>query len=608
VTAIAAIASGGRPISPDHVGLLAARLSYRGEAVQTAFLTDGLAFIEARRALRPWDEAPDAPIFDDGEVAVVLDGFLVDRRRLAAELDLRLTSAAPSDRQLIRCAYRRWGIEALGRLRGEFALFIWDHRRRTLVMAGDRWGTREVFYSTGNALVASTEMAAVVTHPEVSPALDEGTVANYLLFGKCMSRPRDGRTIREAVRYLLPAHAMVSENGTRRVFRYWDQPLDRPMLRLAKPDDYLAEFRHVLAEAIKDRLEGVPRAVVHLSGGLDSTSVAAIACDLVRRGELACDLRALTAGFDRLVPDDEAGFARLVGRRYDLPVTFVPLDDFKLTAPPTVTSQPLAHFGTGASPFLEATSAQLGDLIIGGKAGDEVLPPTPLADVLGRLPVLDQVRLYRWLWAMSGQRPVLGGRRSYVRKLLRQPPTPAAPGWSFPPWLEPDFIRRCDLEERWRSFWLCDREAVRLHPTQPEILELLRFSAMNLRLEFPDPPAYRPVDTAVPFVDERVVDFVLGLPPWPWNRRKALLRQAMVDLLPREVLDRRKTPAPPFPVVLLHQPEATWVDSWSPTETLRRYVVRDLVPPIYKTDSPERAVVDSQPMFFNAWLEAYGFD
>ncbi len=137
---------------------------------------------------------------------------------------------------------------------------------------------------------------------------------------------------------------------------------------------------------------------------------------------------------------------------------------------------------------------------------------------------------------------------------------------TFPKWIAPDLARRLHLKERWKEYATVRTSPA--HPVVPKAHASLFLPQWSQMFEFLDPGVTRcPVELRYPFLDLRIVDYVLALPPFPWSFEKTLLRKAMIGRLPERVRRRPKTPLAGDPVVeMLRRPGAAWVDqvaSWS---------------------------------------------
>ena len=242
------------------------------------------------RALRPPEEArAESPLHFDREagLAVAADARLDDRDALSDSLGVhRSERAALPDGDLILRAWRRWGRRCPNHLLGDYAFAVWDAGRRTLFCARDHAGVKPLYYSlTARSFVFASAVEAVLAAPDVSGALDEATVAESLTR---VALSTTTRTFFQAVRKAPPGHALTVEgvspasSSRMRVERYWRPEERAPRPRPVSDAACAEELLDLCARAVEDRLRGGPVGV-HLSGGLDSSSVAVLAARGLRR-------------------------------------------------------------------------------------------------------------------------------------------------------------------------------------------------------------------------------------------------------------------------------------------------------------------------------------
>ena len=232
--------------------------------------------------------APPSLRFDaEAGVTVAADARLDDRGALCDALGVpRPERAGLADADLVLRAWLRWGRDCPKRLLGDYAFAVWDTRGRRLFCARDPVGVRPFYYAvTARGFVFASAVEAVLAAPGVPGALDEAMVAAHL------TRPLvygTAHTFFEAVRKLPPGHALTVEaealahGGALRPERYW-RPEDAPLARPAPDGAFAEEFLALYARAVEDRLRGPDPVGVHLSGGLDTSGVAALAARALRR-------------------------------------------------------------------------------------------------------------------------------------------------------------------------------------------------------------------------------------------------------------------------------------------------------------------------------------
>jgi asparagine synthase (glutamine-hydrolysing) len=202
----------------------------------------------------------------------LLDGFLDNRRELATQLGLAQAATAE---QVIAAGWARWGSGVLERMRGDFALLIWDESTGEGLVARDQIGVRSMFlHRSGGTLRFASEIRHLINLLPSRPAPDATAVAHWIT----MSQPPGMGTLYSGVTRLAPGSALILGSKEIRESRYWTPRFAEP---LAESEAQLAErIRASLEQSVGRRLAEGGRSAVLMSGGLDSSSVAAVASTL----------------------------------------------------------------------------------------------------------------------------------------------------------------------------------------------------------------------------------------------------------------------------------------------------------------------------------------
>jgi asparagine synthase (glutamine-hydrolysing) len=214
---------------------------------------------------------------EDGTVWITYNGEIFNHA------DLRPTLEAAGHRYTTRCdtetilhAYEEFGPECLSCFRGMFAFAIWDNRARRLFAARDRLGKKPFYYYwDGRFFAFSSEIKALLRHPSISLRIEESLLPEYLAFGYAS----DEQTLFSGIRKLMPGHYLVldldSPRPEPRIRLYWDIPAAVP--GEARDDTaWIADCRERLEETVRLRLMSDVPLGVFLSGGLDSSAIAAL--------------------------------------------------------------------------------------------------------------------------------------------------------------------------------------------------------------------------------------------------------------------------------------------------------------------------------------------
>ena len=251
--------------------------------------------------LPDWEEAT--------QLAITADVRLDNREELIHQLELRSNPSAPlPDSQILLAAYRKWGSVCPEHLLGDFAFAIWDQRSRTLFCARDHFGVKPFyFYFQDRTFAFASEIKALLELDAVPAEINEVKVADYLT--ATINEQRI--TIYQNIWRMPAAHTLTVQTGeTPQEHQYWQLDPNREVLHQSD-EDYAREYRHHFLEAVHCRMRSAYPVGAHLSGGLDSSSVACSASYLSRQENLGA-----VHTFSHIYPDvpesDESEFIEAV--------------------------------------------------------------------------------------------------------------------------------------------------------------------------------------------------------------------------------------------------------------------------------------------------------
>jgi len=244
---------------------------------------------------------------EDGTIWVALNGEIYNYAELRKELlDLGHQLATRSDTETIVHLYEEYGEQCFARLRGMFAIVLWDSRQRKLLMARDRVGKKPLFYSADSQrLLFGSELKALLAADGLSREIDLEALSDYFSFGYIPAP----KTIYRSVRKVLPGqYVVVCADGSLKQETYWDLSFRETEDR--SEAEWCELIRHQLSEATRVRLMSDVPLGAFLSGGVDSSSVVAMMAQLMNQPVATCSI-----GFG--VPEfDESKFARQVARQF----------------------------------------------------------------------------------------------------------------------------------------------------------------------------------------------------------------------------------------------------------------------------------------------------
>ena len=528
----------GAPVDRERLRAMTAALASRGPERQESRLVDGAGLGHAWLRTDP-DAAPERQPLTLGDGAwIVADARIDDRERLRRDLAARgrTVAAACPDAALVLHAWHAWGEECAAHLLGDFAFAIWDGRQRALFCARDRFGVKPFFYAADARRFAfSNTLDVVCATPGVSARLDESVVADFLLCGE----GRDpSATALADVRRLRPGSCLVARAGSVRSWAYWNLPED-PAVRPMRKDECVEAFGALLRDAVADRVR-TRRVAVHMSGGLDSTTLAGLAkAALAARGPY--ELHAHHIADERLIPDGERHYAALAAERLSIPLHVMAADDHALHSGDAFAArfaEPY-HAPDTAGAFHDSlrACARSARVLLTGYDGDALLEESP-RPYFARL--WRERRLLRLAAALA--RHARARRRLWPRVLRERPA--ALP--ELPTWILPEFERRMGLRERWRDYHAAGFGAGSIRPRALRDFEGLRASGTFFE-QYDAGVTGLPLEVRHPLLDLRLVEFCLGVAPVPWCVDKKLLRSAARGILPPELLRRPKTPLAGWP-------------------------------------------------------------
>ncbi len=530
----------GAPACEEDLATMAAALAWRGG--------DGSGCRrEGPFALATWhfwtttEEAGESGPREDGGWLLAFEGRLDNREELALALGLatgelsRLSDAALA----LRC-WLAWGEDCLPRLLGPFALIAAEPRTRRLWLARDPIGHRGLAFHLGpRLLLAASDEHAVAADSRVGRELDENQLALYF----SLEDRVDGRTFFRRVEQLLPGEllAVEPERSSRRLFY-------RPPLEGAarSSEEWQEAFRDTFRQAVACRMRGASPAGILLSGGLDSTPIAAFA----REAAPATRLASFTWAFPRYPECDERAFVRETVARFALeayeidcdsagPLAGLPADLAGLAAAPDEdwpvhpgTPEQNAYRLFHQRSYAAAQGAGV-RVLLSGMGGDQLYSGADsfVADLWREGRALELWRELTW----HARHRTLGA--AAFRDLL-----PLSLLWrrrrrrrrAAAPWLTAAALARLPASPPWPP-WAAEarrpEQVLRLfEPTNGHGINVECYYALRLGVS----PRY-------PWRDRRIVELALQLPGIALRKRnvkRPILRQALAESLPRNVIDR----------------------------------------------------------------------
>ena len=517
--------------------------SFRGPDAKQIWLSGSVGLGHTLLKTTDESEHEQQPFTLGNEVWIVADARIDAQPDLIAELEAngQVVTPGTTDVELILRAYRVWGDDCVEHLLGDFSFAILDGPRKRLVCACDQMGVKCLYYAhLGSCVIFSNSIGCIREHPAVSDRLNDLAIVDVLLFERNLDQ---STTSFADIQRVPPACKSVWSSEGLRQSRYWTAPIEEPVF-YKRAEDYIDRFMELLTRAVSDRLR-TQHVGILMSGGLDSPALAAVARGLSRERFLNLDLRAFTT----IVPfgPDEGFYAGLVAEQLGIPIEYRDGDeesihtnweqvDFRTPEPAN---------NTGMLPIHPTSWDQIGThsrVFLQGEGPDNAFSVEwkPYVSYLVRQRRYRRLLLDSCLYLASHRRiPFLGKISAAFRKSEFGIPT----GPVFPNWINKDLESRLSLRGRWESYY---RPPPAVHPVRP-----LNYALLHIPGEFQD--MFRSHDSEVtqsivevryPFMDLRLLRFLLIVPPIPWCRGKYLLRRSMQGKLPEAVLRRPKEGTP----------------------------------------------------------------
>ena len=531
----------GLPIDPQLLTGMERILATRGPDRAGTWSGDRFALVHT--LFRTVDESAHEaqPLTFDGQVWISADARIDARDELVRELRAhgRTASLEEPDVHLILHAYHVWGTACLEHLLGDFAFVVADTRAQRLFAARDHLGVKPLFYaSVADGIVVSNMLDCVRRHPQVTDTLNDSYICDFLLFGWNTDVAASAFA---DIHRLPPAHRLEWTLEGVKVERYWTLTIPE-IVRRRRQRDYIDAFMEVFRQAIADRLR-TDKVVISLSGGIDSASIASAMMPLLGRRSPPTAVQAVTAVYDRLIPDKERYYAGLVAAHLGIPIEFVAGDDLECFGPDWDTAA--AHYPEPAErglPLPAAFAQRLGAhgrVVLSGEGGDEAVS-TPYR-YFRRL--LEERRYGRFLveyWRDSIARPRCRFMDLWARcvtMIVNSRDNLPRPVDVFPEWINSDLVGRFHLRARWKEFWepgVTDEKTPRGYLalssyTFPDALARDAASAQRAGIEY-----------RYPYLDLRVILCVWSLPVIPFRYAKFVSRKSAATTLPRRVVERPK--------------------------------------------------------------------
>ena len=525
---------------------MVARMRHRGPDSSGSWVAPSGRCVLGHARLAVIDlETGGQPILNEtGTVGTVVNGMIYNYKSLRSRLEDRgHVFRSKGDCEVVVHAYEEWGVDLVEHLDGQFAFAIWDDESRRLLLGRDRMGIKPLFvYDDGERLAWASELKGIEQIPDLDTGLDPSALPSYLAFGYVPTPD----TFYRNVRALPRASCLFWEEGLEPRFRtYWEVDFDPRPVPMSRGK---REVRRLVRQSIERRLVADVPVGVLLSGGLDSTIIAAVMSSLTQGR-----LQTFTASFEDSPTYNEAAFARLVSQRLGTVHHEVPVGPDCIEQLDMLVEAHDGPFGdSSALPVYAVTriAKENVTMALSGEGSDELF-----CGYL-RFRAMEMASMVPG-WAAAVGRRILSSfphdphHRGSKRRMLR-------------------FFEAAGLpeEERWLQwvgFFVADLGRVMKPEAGPpsdltasirkatngRSNVLARSLSANFGTYLVDDLLVKAdrmsmangIELRVPFLDTDLVEYAAGLPRRLLRRRgtlKYVLREAFSDVVPPAVLDRGK--------------------------------------------------------------------
>jgi asparagine synthase (glutamine-hydrolysing) len=546
------------PRGIDEARLIRMRdaLTHRGPDEAGIFMNGSVGLGHRRLSIVDLSGGKQPMTNEDGSIQIIFNGEIYNHRDLRPGLEARgHRYASASDTETIIHLYEERGARAVEELRGMFAFAIWDQNRQRLLLARDRLGVKPLYYhlTDEGVIYFASEIKALIEAGGVRPELNYNALADY-----AANRYTSGEeTMFCGVKRLMPGHTLVWSEGQVQIERYWDVSFEKAEEQLSEAQ-YTEQFSELFNESVRLRLMADVPLGMFLSGGIDSSAIVAAMSQMVQE-----PIKTFSVAFAEREAN-ELGYARKVAEAFgtDHHEIVVSPEQFFDALPALVyqEDEPIAHPSSLPLYFVSRLASRHVKVVLTGEGSDELLAgygkyrTTMLNLRLGRV--------YHQVTPQSLRRAV----KETIAKMPDGSPLKGKLARSFlslAPNIEEIYFDNFSVfSSRVQASLFSEESRERMQQSQPYKLTLEHLNGSDAealldKLLAADLKTYlhellmkqdqmsmaASIESRVPFLDHKLVEFAARLPvrmKLKGLTTKYILRQAMRDRLPKEILTRRK--------------------------------------------------------------------
>ena len=556
INGIALSTKSGRHVQRDVVERMRDVITHRGPDDAGIFIDDRVGLGHRRLSIVDVAAGHQPMTNEDGSLQITYNGEIYNHTDFREELEAKgHVYQTHCDTETILHLYEEHGEGCVNFLRGMFAFAIWNRNSRELFIARDRLGVKPLYYihTDEGSLYFGSEIKALFQTGALKPEINFPALPDYLA-----NHATSGEdTLYRGVKRLLPGHTLVWRDGKVEIKKYWDVSFSKAEEQGRTDKDYIAEWGDLFRTSVRLRLMADVPLGMFLSGGIDSSAIAA-----VMSGMVAEPIKTFSVAFAEREAN-ELAYARIVAEAYKTNhhEVVVSPEEFFNALPRLVwhEDEPLAHPSSVALYFVSLLASQHVKVVLTGEGSDELLAgygryrKTILNLSLGK-----RYRSFTPAVLRSAVRSGIEGLpTSRVRQKLLRSFLSVAPDIEsiyfdnfavFPLSMQADLLSDATLE---RIGGIDPYAGVRaaLQETDAEsLLDRLLYADIKtylheLLMKQDQMSMATSVESRVPFLDHKLVEFTCGLPERLKLRggtTKYILRESMKGVLPEAILSRSK--------------------------------------------------------------------
>jgi asparagine synthase (glutamine-hydrolysing) len=566
VNGIALSSKSGQHVHRDVLGRMRDVITHRGPDDEGMFI-DGRIGLGHRRLSIVDVAAGHQPMSnEDCSLQITYNGEIYNHADYRAELErLGHVYHTHCDTETILHLYEEHGHRCVDFLRGMFAFAIWDSRKSQLFIARDRLGVKPLYYvhTDDGSLFFASEIKALFAAKATRPELNYGALPDYL----ANHATSGAETLYRGVRRLLPGHTLVWQDGEIDIKKYWDVSFLKVTDSSRSDSDFINEWSELFRSSVRLRLMSDVPLGMFLSGGIDSSAIAAVMSTMVDE-----PIKTFSVAFAEREAN-ELEYARLVAEAYKTnhhEVVVSPAEFFQ-ALPKLVwhEDEPIAHPSSVALYFVSLLASQHVKVVLTGEGSDELL--AGYGRYRKTILNLSFGKVYGSFTPAVVRSVVRGGVQNLPKSKIRQ--TLLRSFLSVAPSIESIYFDNFAVfSASMQSSLLSEETREKSGPIDPyagvrEVLCQTDAKSLLERLLYADIKTYlhellmkqdqmsmaTSIESRVPFLDHKLVEFTCSLPERLKLRggtTKYILREAMKGILPQQILSRPKMG---FPV-----PIAAW--------------------------------------------------